>query len=415
MRLNIGLKIIAVLSVLIFLTYSFLRIPNLTYGFSCYYTYSKMLLEGDDLGKSFDTTYFNKKITEYGFQGIHDVQNNIPTNAFAYIPVAWMNPLPAKMTWGILSIVIYILSITFLMKSFEIKVTGNTGLFLIIVAFLWHPAYININLGQLYILLMFLFSLSVLGLKRKGTFSTGVPISLGMLVKGYGLISFLFFLVIKKYKEFLISILFVAVVVLLVLPIISIETWATYYKVILSTLGQNKTDSVVAYQTINGFFRHMLIKDTDLNPHSLLELSGRFVFTVVLFVDLLIISITLIKTYRTRNDRAMNLFSYAALIAVGVLTAPLAEEYHYVLFLPLVFALGNRLLIADKVRNDIVIKIFYLLALGLIIVPFNYKVLQDAAFPLILLAYPKLYGGILLILVYLMFRQEVSAKSVQSA
>src|SRR5437773_6451424 len=123
MSRNFGtlLRICLFICIIIFLTYSFFKIPNVTHGFTGYYTFSRMLLEGEDLGKSYDSSYFNVKIKEYGIKGVYDIHYNIPTNSFAYLPVAWLPPQPAKIVWGTLSIAFLLVSILLLLHVYEIS------------------------------------------------------------------------------------------------------------------------------------------------------------------------------------------------------------------------------------------------------------------------------------------------------
>src|SRR5437867_3783826 len=147
-------------TLLIFLAYSFIKIPIVTHGFTGYYTFSRMLLKGEDLGKSYDSSYFNVKIKEYGINGVYDVQPNIPTNSFAYLPVAWLNPLTAKIVWGTLSIAFLLVSILLLLHVYEISIRDNAGTLALILALIWRPVYLNLALGQIYLFLLFLFSIS---------------------------------------------------------------------------------------------------------------------------------------------------------------------------------------------------------------------------------------------------------------
>lgn len=422
MKLNLILKICAVLSVLIFLTYSYNKIPIITHGFTAYYTYSKMILEGDDVSKSYDTAYFNKKINEYGIRNIYDVQYNLPSTSFVYLPVAWLQPLNAKIVWGIISVILYFLSSVILLGVYDIRLSGNLGLLIIIVIFIWHPVYENIALGQMFSLLLFLLVLSMLGLKKKNAGLTSISLAISILSKGYGLVLYLWLLFSKRYKVFFLSAVLILLVIVLSLPIINISSWESFYKLLGTSLGRGDYDSNVAYQSINGFIRHLFIYNKELNPNALLNLPNNFVFILTLLINLTIIIILSFKSREHTNNDYFTLLNYSALIAVSVVTAPIAEEYHYVLMLPLIVGLAhslfkNRISEHDLIKtiqsNLLVIKILFTFSIMLISFPIHYKNLQSSVLPVYLFAYPKLYGGLVLIMISRVVCYRIKNVSIQ--
>jgi glycosyl transferase family 87 len=350
-----------------------------------------MLLEKEDLGKSYDSSYFNKKVKEYGIKDVYDIQPNIPTNSFVYLPVALLSPQPAKIAWGILSIVFLLVSVILIIKVFEIPVRENLGMLTLILILVWHPVYLNLALGQVYLFLLFLFCLSMKALANNSQAKAAVPISLCLLSKGYGWIIFLWFLIKRKWKAALVTILSIIIGFLLTLYFIRWDTWLTYWNVIASHIGRNPTDSFVAYQNINSFLRHLFIFDKDLNPFPLLNLPEPTVFVIVVITNLAVI---LIVSLRMKNT----LPSYSAFLGLGIITAPIAEEYSYVLFLPLAIILFKYFY--EQSKTIIVQASLFATAILLIALPLDYKSLQFSSFPLWLLAYPKLYAGIILLICY---------------
>jgi hypothetical protein len=395
-KINIILRVCALLSLIIFLTYSINKISPITHGFTAYYTFSRMLLEGDDLSRSYDDNYFNSKINEYGIKNIYDVQHNLPTTAFAYLPVSWLQPSAAKLTWGILSIVLVFIAIALLLIVFDIRPAENPGLLLIILIFLWHPLYENIVLGQIYILLLFLFLLGLLGIKKKNASPASFAIAINVVLKGYGLILYLWMLITKRLRMFTLSILILVVIVLIILPIINFHTWRTYFDFASTSLGRSAYDSNTAYQSVNGFIRHLFVYDKVLNPNALLNLSGGVVFLISVIVNLSIVIFLLFKARSYRNNTYLSLLAFSALIGASVITSPVAEEHPYVLFLPLAAGLIRSLF----TKSTLPIKILFVFSLLLIIIPIHYKTLELSAFPVYLLAYPKLYGGSIMLSLY---------------
>jgi hypothetical protein len=403
MKLNLILRVLALASFTIFLIYSFYKIPQLTSSYTSYYTHSRMLLEGDSLSNVYNDEKFNEKINEYGIRNIYDINYDSPITAIVLLPFALIDPLPAKILYGVFSILMFMISIWLLFNIYEIEITGNNGLLLLCVIFLWHPLYENIAVGQIYVIILFLFTLSLSGIKKSKNFLTAIPLSLSILTKGYGVFLYLWLLMKKRYKAIFISIIIISLILLITLPFLDIHTWKEYFEIISSKLGKSDTDSNLAYQTVNGFLRHLLIYNKDLNPHSLLNLSPTIVFYIVIIVNLAIILLVLMKSQKNTGDTHSYLLSYSAIIAASVTTSPMGEEYVYVLFLPLIIGLGYEFFKNNSVQKSIgftISNILFIFAVLEIIVPFHYKNLQAAAFPAYLLGYPKLYGGLILLSIY---------------
>ena len=74
------LKFTAIAALLIFATYMVRWMGRPTFGFGMYFTYSRMVLDHEDLAKAYDFEYFNSRMNDFGVPGI-DMPNNMPTAA----------------------------------------------------------------------------------------------------------------------------------------------------------------------------------------------------------------------------------------------------------------------------------------------------------------------------------------------
>jgi len=375
----------------------------LTHGFASYYTFSKIFSGGEDLSKAYDSGFFSLKMEEYGFGNIKDVANNLPTSAFLYLPVSWLPPAPAKAVWIALSVIFLFLSVFILFKTFDIPPTGNTGLLLLVITLLFYPLYNNIALGQAYIFLLLLFSINLYGLKKNNVWLITAPLVLILMLKGYGIVPVIFLLFAKRYREFFLTVGFAVVIFLITLPILHWETWTAYFNSIFVNLGGNASAASTAYQTVNSLVRHLFTFDDVWSPYPVLALPNAAVSLLIIIIGLILI------TFFLRNSSRINVLNLFALsIGLNVVLAPLAEEYHYILFIPLIFmtalTLSNNY--KDHLKNiPFAVILFLLLAL-----PLPYKTLQDSAFPVYLLAYPKLFAGIVILFLSLKLNQIKESK-----
>ncbi len=392
------LWICCVCSVSALLMYSVKWGPRLTHGFAAYYTYARIVLDRSDFQSVYDFDYFNARIHEYGLGKITDIANNIPTNALAMAGIAWMRPSVAKISWSMIQLAALVLSVKLLFSLYAISFTEDFGLALTALVALGRPVYENIALGQLYLVLLLLFSLSLFGIIQKKRYVTSVPLSLTFLLKGYGAIPLIWLIFKKEYKTALIAVLGILGIVLATLPLFHIQAWITYFTEVFPTLGRLPAHGNVAYQTLNGFLRHIFTYDAVWLPFPLMRLSETLVVLSSMFVNVLLI--VLVIRCSDSSTREGTLLSYSTAIAAGVVTAPLAEEYHYVLFLPLIVGLLVHAIRAYSTTTRLdMLSIGTVLAVIVMSLPLHYKALQLAPSFIVLLAYPKLYAGIALLIV----------------
>jgi len=387
------LVLVAIVLGTVFLVYSYHASSRMTHGFAMYYTYSRTLLEGGDFHSLYDYSYFNARLSAYGIAGIEDMPNNLPTTSLALLPVAWLSPAASKVAWTVISIILFGLSLVLLFRLFDIRLSDNSAWVLLSLCLGWRPIFDCIALGQVYFLLLFLFTLSVWGLGAKRSLIGGAALSLGSVVKGYGVIPLVWSAVRKQYAFALSAVLFCALIVLGSLPWLGIASWERFATQVVAHLGQRPTDAHVAFQNINGLLFHLFTYDERWIPSPLVVLPTWTVTGLSYALNLAVVLVVFRSAKGTTvRDRVL---SYAAMIAVSVVTAPLAEEYHFVLFLPLVVGLGSRWKEDERTnawpRST---ELLFLVSSVALALPLHYKTLQASTFPLILLAYPKLYAGL---------------------
>jgi len=374
----------------------FLWAPRLTYGFAMYYTFARLALQGESLDRAYDDAYFQAKLREFGFD-LRDEPNNIPTAGLAFMPVAWLPPTAARIAWSCISLASLAYALVLLFGISGIRAAGNTGMWLLTLVFLWKPAYDTVAFGQVYFLLLLLFALSMKGLMRDRVAGTSVPLSLAFLVKGYGIVPALLLALRRRWKEFGLAVAVTAGIIVATLPLFGIQAWSGFLSTVLPSLGNSPSSAHVAYQTINGFLRHFFTFDPVWAPHPLIVLPGAAVTVLSYGISTAAVILVL---FRSRLGRGPDTFlSFGTALAAGVVTAPMAEEYHFVLFIPLIFALAAGFETPGRAGEwKTYGTLMAALAVLLMAAPLHYKGLQDSPFPVGLLAYPKLYSGLALLI-----------------
>ncbi|MGH7954794.1 MAG: glycosyltransferase family 87 protein, partial [Gloeomargaritales cyanobacterium] len=317
--------------------YAIIHAPRVTHDYGAYYKFSRALIEGRNIGSLYNSTALNDPRYSYEIAPT-DISYNPPTNAFTLLPFAWMNAYDARIAWSVFCILLFLWTVFLLFRTYHIPWKENVGLGILTLIFLWYPVYNNIYLGQLYLLLLFLFTLSLWGVTENRPFLTSIPIALAILLKGYGIVPLLWLMYNKRWKESLLAMGFVVIFIACALPVIGTDTWLAYYHAVFVKLGQMPSDSHVAYQAVNNFMHHLFTFDKDWSPYPVFVLPVNIVMGITVLLNLLIVGVVIVKTSGRKEPRDCKI-SYSAAIAVGVVTAPLAFEYHYILFLPLAIGL----------------------------------------------------------------------------
>jgi Glycosyltransferase family 87 len=398
-------------SILLLAGYTIIKSPRLTHGFVSYYNHSKILVNGGDLTAAYDSTYFFARINEYGLGNTKDLAN-LPTGSFIFLPLTPFEPVTAKILWSVLSLVFLVTSIFVLLVSFDISVKSELSLLLTLVTLLFYPLYHNIALGQVYTFLLLLASIAVYGFKKDKSLLIAIPLSLMLLLKGYGVYPMLALLLSGRFKAFFITVAIAAGVFFAALPLFGISAWQMYYREFLSIIAFGRDASNVAYQSLNSFFGHLLIYHPDKNPHAIFNLSQVYIYYFVQLIGLITVY-TLSKKFTRENY----LFLFAVSFAVNVLVSPSGEDYHSLLYLPLIFLAAKHYL--EKPFEFNFTTTLLVISVLLLAAPIPFRSLQPSDFPVYLLAYPRLYGAILLIIAAYfipsaVISNEAKSKSISS-
>lgn len=378
--------------------YTWLKSPVLTHGFASYYTSVRMLTDGSEMTRAYDTTYYFAKMHSYGFGGVKDL-SNLPTGSFIMLPLAGLEPVTAKIAWNILGIIFLFASILLLFKAFDIPLYSFNGLLMILITLLFYPFYYNIAFGQAYALLLLLASVSVYGFKKDNVWLTAIPIALIIILKGYGFYPLAALLLMKKPKVFFLTIGLTISIFLLTLPLFGISAWQMYYAKFYSVVAYGEHSSNVAYQTLGSLLGHLFSYNSKLNTNAILTIPKVYVYYFTQIGGL----ITLFFLSRKFSKENYLIF-FVISFALNVIFSPAAEDYHSLFYLPLIFLTGS-ILFKDVYFRSPQLFVFAI-ALLLLMLPLPFRLLEDSTFPIYIFAYPRLYGAIIISVLVLIYVQQ---------
>jgi hypothetical protein len=408
-RLRTPLIVITFALSTVFLLYAIRASTHVTHGFAMYYTYSRMLVEGGPFEQAYSYNEFNHRIQSYGIEGILDMPNNLPTTAFVLLPVAWLPPVEAKVAWTFLSLIFYGVGLYAMLRAYGVNWNDVRMWCVLALAFLWRPIYDGIALGQIYFMLFSLFMLAAWLIVKARDRTAGFAVGLAFLSKGYGLIPAAWFALRGHRKSAAMFALTLVIGIFATLPLLHMASWERFVSDVVTELGRRPTDAHVAFQTVNSILYHLFTYDARWIPNPAVVLPGVAVAIASYSINLFIVVIVLMRSRGTTSRETV--LGFAAAIASSVVTAPLAEEYHFLLFLPLVTGLGLEFWDRweERTHHNLLTPLF-LGSVLVLAVPLRYKALQESAFPLILLAYPKLYAGLVILFCYVRIPRLTSSR-----
>ncbi|MEO8512938.1 MAG: glycosyltransferase family 87 protein [Ignavibacteria bacterium] len=357
-----------------------------------------MLTDRSDMTRAYDTTYYFQKMQEYGFGTVKDL-SNLPTGSFIMLPLCWLEPVTAKVIWNILGIIFLSFAVILLFRSFDISHKSTTGLILILLVLLFYPFYYNIAYGQAYALLLLLASFSVYGFKKNNTLLIALPLAMIIILKGYGFYPLTALLLVKKPKAFLLTLGIAIVMIFLTFPIFGLSAWQMYYIKFYSVVAYGDLSSTTANQTVGSLLGHLFSYDPIANTNAVLSIPRVYIYYIMQIGGLAVLYITSRK-FASQNYLLFFVLSFA----LNVIFSPAAEDYHSLLYLPLIVLAGSGLFKNINFTSPH----FYIftLAVLLLMLPLPFRQLQDFSFPLYILAYPRLYGAGLLCIVVFIYGQQ---------
>jgi len=396
-KVKIVLLILAAASAAMLLYYASIRSTQLTHGFASYYTHSRLLAEGGDMTAAYDSLYFHSKMWEYNFGRVKDLPN-LPTGSLIMFPLAFLEPVKAKVVWTAISLLALAASVLLLFRTYNISFNSSAGFALLFFTFVMNPLYSNMLFGQVYSVMLLLASLALYGVKSRKPILTAASIALMLVFKGYGLYPLAALLLMKEYRASIYSIIFTAVILLSTLPLYGVTAWQMYYTEFYSVVAYGTFTGHIAYQTFGSLLMHTFSSIPKVYLYYLSQAAG---LIVLVFLTL-------------RMKPIGKTAALTSAIALNVIFSPAAENYHYVLMIPLVYWAGS--LIALHARSKKVVPTALILFTALLSAPLGYLALNNSPFPIFLLGYPRLYAGAAILVIAVIFSLSVlQNKSAESS
>ncbi len=335
--------------------YGFYLSSNSFSDFAGYYTSTKILLDADSTANLYDDEWFVSKMHSFGIPDSTFIMYvNPPPSAFIMIPVAWLQPLAAKIVWNSFNL-IFLITAFYLLLKFN-NFSGASSKVQAIAAFFFCtvPFLRNLQRGQIYILLLFFIILFFHGYLHGNAFLSSLSIAILFLLKYFGWMFFFLFIIEKRWKELGLSLLFIGIGFLFTLFIAGIETYEANFNVIIDAFNR-KEFSLTGLPCIPAFFGALFTFHPQWNNNPALNISWlSSLFTAVSLLIMFIFSF--IKTRKNTPERL------SSILILSVIFTPLAADHHYMLLvLPAAYLIQRDFLDLNNLKILLMIAVLYLL------------------------------------------------------
>jgi hypothetical protein len=354
-------------------------------GFAAYYTASRLLRENHRIADFYDDSWFNAQVGRV-VPGVQDIYRPNPPPAVALLlPLAPFGYTNARVAWTLFNLVLLVATLAIIFRETDFTLPVALAFVALTVSF--EPIWVNLRQGQAYIALLFLSAVCWSAFRRRHDGSAGVALGLMLVFKTAGVLLPVLLLRRQRWRALGWCLSTMAVVVLASLISLGAASWHKYLEVLWR--GRNEPDLMVtAYQSAYSLAHHLFVYDTTWNSRPLVrqpQLGVAVAFVATLGVLLVV---AFILSRGESDDR-----SFSALMIAAIVISPYSLAYHYSVMLLPIAILANQLEYGSTPWRWLTL----LFGALLIAAPLPYLSPRFGAGALALLAYPKLYGALILL------------------
>ncbi|MFN8376410.1 MAG: glycosyltransferase family 87 protein [Anaerolineae bacterium] len=419
-RMGYNLLYVLLLFLLLhFVVFSVESAQRTSHSYVVLYTSARLVREGVDFSLLYNDRWFGQQTSRYDnvYRDIYRPHN--PVTALMLLPLSDLDYGKSRVVWIMFNVVLLAAGSVRLLRELRLR---GVGLALAVMAILlYDPLHVNLELGQSYILMFVLLVLAWTGYRRGDQRALGIALGLMFILKTAGVFLWVLLPLQRRWSALAWGVATVVLCALLSLPIVGVDAWLTYFKEVSYFNGQPFL-TVTAYQTPTSLFGHLLTYDAIWNPTPVRDIPLlanvlTWVSQLVLIGGSVMISLAPIPQplspplrlphgergvrrwwfshieprHREKDiQRQWHDLTFAMFAIVSVLIVPLALDYHYMLLLlPLLIVATQR---GTGRRTGLLLGLVGLLLATAI----AYRQPALAVGWWALLAYPKLYGGMLL-------------------
>jgi hypothetical protein len=354
-----------------------------THGFVSHYAASRLVLEGADVHRFYDDAWFMAQVARFEPDIVDLYGANQPTMSLLLLAVAPLEYRAARILWTLMSIAMVVGGVLWAARLGGLPSEWMAALLAFV--FLFQPVRANLFHGAAYALMLLLLVGAWWAYRTRRDAGVGASLGLMFSAKTAGLAYWLLLLVRRRWRALAWGGGTVLLLASISVPIVGVPAWLAYAERALQ-LPSEPSLAVTAYQTVPGWFRHLLAHHPVWNPQPISDAPVLAAALTWLAAGAMLLASGFVAR---RNPSDLVFGSFAAL---GLMLSPVSTDTHYTMaLLPIVIllsALRARMLSAEGLL---------LIAAALLIagdLPYTSPRLAAGAWAFF--AYPKLYGAFLL-------------------
>ena len=372
----------------------FPSLHKITYGFSAYYTAAHLVAEHRGGSIFYDDHTFQTEVERLtDGQAVDIYWANPPTTALMLLPLAKLSITKAHIVWlGILLIALFLAVVISGLSIFKTPFRTTVFYLATSILFISVPIAKNFQYGQVYVLLLAFYAIALLALNFGIDWLAAFFLAFALALKASGLPLFVLLLLRGRWRLVLWTIIVLIGFGLLSIPLIGCSTWRNYLFYALPRFLRDPVIAVAAYQTVPGLVRHLFAYDHTWNTRPLVNSPA------LAFLAGPLISFVLVGLAGFRSRKTSLTWTFCTGLILSVILVPAAEQHHYVLLFP-AFLLA--------IYSPFIPKVPLYISAALIVLPIDSLSAGLSSGWWALLAYPRLYGAILLFVLLQYYRAEL--------
>ncbi len=260
-----GIVLAGMIAAMLLATAAIFSAGSVTHGFVSYYTASRLLVSGELGPLAYDDQWFGEVVQRLTSSSVREIFiPNPPTMALMAVPLAGLEPQPARALWLFGSVAAFMAGIAALV-GYRSRQNYFLSIPVLLLMMLAPAVFTNIRIGQGYLFVCALFAAAAVLLLRGRDRLAGVCLGLLLVLKTSGVALVLVLIARRRWVALAAAALTAGLLAIAITPFIDARMWIEYPSHVRAYVDR-PASSVTAYQTTLSLFRHLCVADPRWNP-----------------------------------------------------------------------------------------------------------------------------------------------------
>jgi hypothetical protein len=300
--------------------------------FTGYYAAAKIVATRDSVEQMYDDEWFKQRVRSFAIpESTFVMYVNPPPVSFIMVPLTVLEPFRAKFAWNILSV--SFLFLAFFAVRTRLNPAKQPGYDALLLSALGAVPFLrNLQRGQLYVLLLVIVVFLWIAYEQRRHWLAGVCLASLLLLKYFGWMFMILFLVERRWKDALTTALLTLCGFLVTALVLGLAIYQRHLEGVIAGL-RNMDAAFTGLPCIPAFFGSLFVRHPEWNPSPVAHLP----WLATLLTALSLVA-ALALTYRRRKSEGhAPSRMFLAVLVLSVIFTPLAADHHYILLVPAAF------------------------------------------------------------------------------